>query len=76
MRGLPHAVTRLYLGFWTFPCTLPPAAAVFPRLQELGLGSIAIGEQDLAFLVKRRKEVEGEDDVWAPHVSELNGEKQ
>ena len=54
---------------------LPPAA-VFPRLQELGLGSIAIGEQDLAFLVKRRKEVEGEDDVWAPHVSELNGEKQ
>jgi len=49
---------------------------VFPRLHELGLGSIAIGEQDLAFLVKRRKEAEGEDDVWAPHVSELNGEKQ
>ena len=23
------SLTRLYLGFWTFPCTLPPAA-VFP----------------------------------------------
>ena len=71
MRELPHAPLPRLLDL----PVLPPAA-VFPRLQELGLGSIAIGEQDLAFLVKRRKEVEGEDDVWAPHVSELNGEKQ
>ena len=27
-------------------------------------------------VVERRKEVEGEADAWAPHVSEWKGEKQ
>ncbi|PUZ49787.1 hypothetical protein GQ55_6G006000 [Panicum hallii var. hallii] len=50
------SLTRLYLGFWTFPGTgtVPPAAVSFPRLRELGLGSVAIEEWDLAFLLENK----------------------
>ncbi|TVU30152.1 hypothetical protein EJB05_21761 [Eragrostis curvula] len=48
------SLTRLYLGFWRFPetATLPRSAA-FPYLREVGLCSLIMKEQDLAFLLDR-----------------------
>ncbi|TVU30153.1 hypothetical protein EJB05_21762 [Eragrostis curvula] len=47
-------LTRLYLGFWRFPETARlPRSAAFPYLRELGLCSLVMKEQDLAFLLDR-----------------------
>ena len=50
------------------------AAGEGPSRQGGGrLGQGGGGEQRV---LEKRKKVEGEADVWAPHVSELKGEKQ
>ncbi|KAK3154054.1 hypothetical protein QOZ80_2BG0185280 [Eleusine coracana subsp. coracana] len=48
------SLTKLYLGFWCFPetATLPPSAA-FPYLRGVGLCSLVMKPQDLAFLLDR-----------------------
>ena len=48
------SLTKLYIGFWWFPPTpgLPPTVA-FPYLRELGLFSLVMTEQDLAFVLNR-----------------------
>nr|CAB3468373.1 unnamed protein product [Digitaria exilis] len=48
------ALTKLYIGTWCFPDTLPRArTAAFPYLQELGLCNIHMKDEDLAFLLDR-----------------------
>ncbi|KAL6640239.1 hypothetical protein ACP70R_022088 [Stipagrostis hirtigluma subsp. patula] len=48
------SLTRLYIGFWRFPATAAlPRTAAFPYLRELGLCSLIMMEQDLAFLLDR-----------------------
>ncbi|KAF8687724.1 hypothetical protein HU200_042652 [Digitaria exilis] len=48
------ALTKLYIGTWCFPDTLPRArTAAFPYLRELGLCSIHMKDEDLAFLLDR-----------------------
>ncbi|RCV06308.1 hypothetical protein SETIT_1G152800v2 [Setaria italica] len=48
------SLTKLYIGFWWFPetATLPRTVA-FPYLRELGLFSLIMKEEDLAFLLNR-----------------------
>uniref|UniRef100_K3YYF8 F-box domain-containing protein n=2 Tax=Setaria italica TaxID=4555 RepID=K3YYF8_SETIT len=48
------SLTKLYIGFWWFPetATLPRAVA-FPYLRELGLFSLVMKEEDLAFVLNR-----------------------
>ncbi|KAK3157909.1 hypothetical protein QOZ80_2AG0130080 [Eleusine coracana subsp. coracana] len=48
------SLTKLYLGFWWFPDTATlPRSAAFPYLREVGLCSLVMKPQDLAFLLDR-----------------------
>nr|CAB3471457.1 unnamed protein product [Digitaria exilis] len=47
------ALTKLYLGTWWFPDTLPRRTVAFPYLRELGLCNVHTKDEDLAFLLDR-----------------------
>jgi hypothetical protein len=49
-----NSLTRLYIGFWSFPDTATLSrAAAFQYLRELGLCSLLMKEEDLAFLLNK-----------------------
>ena len=48
------SLTKLYIGFWWFPETAAlPRSVAFPYLRELGLFSLIMMEEDLAFVLNR-----------------------